>query len=206
MTDKIKIFGFFFLMATAFVFVAGLLGGIIGYNKGKASCPQCPQITADTVAAIDSTVTGGTAVRPDADSLISVDSVPYPVPYPVYLPGDTVHDTIYVYLPVEHRLYEIPDTLKVWYSGVDPRIDSTMVYVRSTTITVDHFIAINKMPRLTAELGAGAMYLDKSVNPYLLGELRWNQPKTTFAAFGAIDQTGRWGAGLNVSYRMYLIK
>lgn len=201
MTDKIKIFAAALFMFGVFAIGFMLLGGMIGYGRG---CPQCPEITADTVAAIDSTVMGGTEARPDADSLMFVDSVPYPVP--VYLPGDTVHDTIYIYLPVEHRHFGIPDTLDVWYSGTNPRIDSTRVYVRTNTITVDHFHDLTKMPRLTANLGAGAMYCDKSVNPYLLGEIRYNAPKTTFAAFGAIDHTGRWGAGVNVTYRINLIK
>ena len=35
MSDKLKIFAFFIIIATVFIFVAGLLGGIIGYNKGS---------------------------------------------------------------------------------------------------------------------------------------------------------------------------
>ena len=203
MTDKIKIFAAILLMFVVFAIGFILIGVMLGYGHG---CPQCPEITADTVAAIDSTVTGGTAARPDADSLMFVDSVPYPVPFPVYLPADTVRDTIYVYLPVEHRHFGITDTLDVWYSGTNPRIDSTRVYLHTTTITNTVNRDVFKMPRLTANVGAGAFYLDKSVNPYLLGEIRWNQPKTTFSAFGAIDHNGRWGAGVNVSYRIDLIK
>lgn len=197
-----------FLLCLSLVWI----GGCMGHRNGLKQCPQCPQITADTLAAIDSTVTGGTAVRPDADSLISVDSKPVPVPLPVYIPGDTdtivEHDTVVVYLPYEHRLYEVPGKLKVWYSGIDPCVDSTMVYDHTTTITntVDHFREVTKMPRLTANLGAGAMYCEKSINPYLVGEIRYNATKTTFAAFGAVDHMGRWGAGLNVTYRINIIK
>lgn len=202
MTDKIKIFFAVLLMFGVFAIGFMLLGGLIAYGHG---CPECQQITADTVAAIDSTVTGGTVARPDADSLMFVDSVPYPVPFPVYLPADTVRDTIYVYLPVEHRHFRIPDTIDVWYSGTNPRIDSTRVYVRNTVITNTVERDVFKMPRLTANVGAGAFYHDKTINPYLVGELRYNATKTTFAAYGAIDHTGRWGAGLNLTYRFTLI-
>ena len=204
MTDKIKIFFAALLLFGVFAIGFMLLGVLIAYGHG---CPQCPEITADTVAAIDSTVMGGTAVRPDADSLISVDSEPYPVPYPVYLPSDTVreHDTVYIILPYEHRLYEIPDTLKVWYSGIDPSVDSVMVYSQTYTITNTVNRDVFKMPRLTANVGAGAFYLDKSVNPYLVGQLRYNAAKTTFAAYGAIDHTGRWWAGLELTYRFTLL-
>ena len=203
MTDKIKIFGALLLMFMVFAIGFVLIGVMLGYGHG---CPECPQITADTVAAIDSTVTGGTAVRPDADSLISVDSVPYPVPVPVYLPADTVRDTIYVYLPIEHRHFGITDTLDVWYSGTNPRIDSTRVYLHTTTITNTVNRDVFKMPRLTANVGAGAFYHDKAINPYLVGQLRYNAQKTTFAAYGAIDHTGRWWAGLDVCCRLTLIK
>lgn len=199
MNDKIKIFFAALLLFGVFAIGFILIGVMLGQGHG---CPQCPEITADTVAAIDSTVTGGTEARPDADSLMFVDSVPYPVP--VYQPADTVRDTIYVYLPVEHRHFGIPDTLDVWYSGTNPRIDSTRVYLRSTTITNTVNRDVFKMPRLTADVGAGAFYHDKAINPYLLGEIRYNAPKTTFAAFGAIDHTGRWGAGLELTYRFTL--
>ena len=211
MSDKTNGFDLVLLVAIIAI-IAAITGGIIGYNRGKASCPECPQVETDTITSIDSTITGGTADRPDADSLISVDSKPVPVPLPVYIPGDTdtivEHDTVVVYLPYEHRLYEVPGKLKVWYSGIDPCVDSTIVYDHTTTITntVDHFREVTKMPRLTANLGAGAMYCEKSINPYLVGEIRYNATKTTFAAFGAIDHQGRWSAGLNVTYRINIIK
>ena len=197
MTDKIKTFAFCLLIFAVFALGFMLLGGKIGYDKGRASCPQCH---ADTIVVerIDTVTLVG-----KIDTLTRIVWKPYPVT--VY-DTVTVNDTTYIVLPYEHRLYEVPDTLKVWYSGVDPCIDSTMVYVRHTVITNTVTKIEYKMPRLTAELGAGAFYLDKSVNPYLLGEIRWNQPKTTFAAYGAIDHQGRWGAGVNVTYRIDLIK
>ncbi len=208
MENKTKNLDFIVLLAVT-VLISVLLGWIVGYNKGKASCPECFQIATDTTISIDSTITGGTAERPDADSLIKADSVSFPVHKPSYLHGDTVYlpgDTVYVWMQYEHRLYEIPGQLKVWYSGIDPCIDSTMVYDRTKTITNYVLQTDYKMPRLTLDLGAGALYCDKGINPYLLGELRYNAKKTTFAAFGAIDHTGRWGAGINITYRINMIK
>lgn len=203
MTDKIKILAAALLMFAVCAIGFMLLGVMIGYGHG---CPECPQMTADTVAAIDSTVTGGTAARPDDDSLMLVDSVPYPVPFPVYLPGDTVHDTVVVWLPREHRLFCIPDTLAVWYSGIDPRIDSTKVYHHSAVVTNTIYRTSYKMPRLTANVGAGAMYRPEVINPYLLGELRYNAPKTTITVFGAIEHTGQWGVGAELTYRFTLVE
>jgi hypothetical protein len=208
MSDKVKIFAFclavFSLTAIAFMG----LGGLIGYQHGLASCPQCPEIASDTVTFSDTTNISGSDDRPDADSLISADRIPYPVPYPIYLPGDTIceHDTFYVYLPYEHRLYSVPDTLDVWYSGIEPCIDSAKVYNHTTTITNTIVNTEYKMPRLTADIGAGALYSGNNVNPYLVGEVRYNCPKTTFSAFGAINHEGGWCAGGNVTYRINIIK
>ena len=62
------------------------------------------------------------------------------------------------------------------------------------------------MPRLTLDLGAGAMWHDDAVKPYAIGKLSLNQPRTTFTAFGAVNHEGEWGAGLTVTYRLNLIK
>lgn len=194
MSDKTNSFDLVLLVAVIAI-IAAITGGIIGYNRGKASCPECNGETI-VVEHIDTV----TLVGP-RDTLTRIVWKPYPV-------HDTVNigDTTYLMLPYEHRHYSSPDTLDVWYSGVDPRIDSTRVYVRNTTITNTVCQTDYKMPRLTANLGAGALYIDKGFNPYLIGEIRYNATKTTFAAFGAVDHTGRWGAGLNVTYRINIIK
>lgn len=199
------------IAALLLMLVSGLLCGIVGYNKGKAGC-QGVESDTTTIVTTDTLSIQGTAVRPDADSLIRIDSVPYPVPipYPVpqYVDGDTIiiHDTVVVYLAREHRLFSIQDTLDVWYSGIDPKIDSINLYYHHTTEIIKQPYEVAKMPRLTLDLGAAAFYCDKRVNPFLVGEMRYNAPKTTFTAFGGIDHEGRWGAGVGVTYRINLIK
>ena len=128
-------------------------------------------------------------------------------PYPVAI-HDTVRvgETIAVMLPYQHRHLSRPDTLDVWYSGVDPHIDSATVYFHHTTAIVRQPYDVPKMPRLTLGVGVGSFYHEKQVDAYLLGELRYNAPKTTFSAYGAIDQAGRWGAGASVSYRINIIE
>ena len=187
------------------------IGYGIGHRIGLNSCPECPQlISSDTLTETDTTDIAGTVARPDADSLISVDSTPFPVPVPLHPPGDTVHvhDTVkfYVWLPLEHRLFRLPDTLDVWYSGINTQIDSVRVYSHNTFITNEFERVSYKMPRLTAELGAGAMYTNETVTPYLLGKVSYNAEKTTFSGFGMIDNKGQWGAGLNVTYRFTIVK
>ena len=115
-------------------------------------------------------------------------------------------DSIFVTLPYEHRHLHRPDTLDVWYSGVDARIDSATVYYHHTTEIIRQPYEVPKTPRVTLGVGVGAFYNEKQVNPYLLVEMRYNAPKTTFGTFAAIDQTGRWCAGASVSWRINIIK
>lgn len=195
MSDKFKTFAFYLCMATAFIFVAGLLGGFIGYDKGRASCQT--EIVTDTVYVTD-TVT---------IHQFSYDTVTKVVQVPFYVrTTDTLVDSVWVELPMEWHLASVKDTADVWYHGVMAEVDSMRFYYRERVVTNTIVQTDWKTPRLTLDLGAGAMYCDKAVNPYLVGELRYNRPKTTFAAFGAIDHTGRWGAGLNVTYRINIIK
>lgn len=197
MSDKVKIFAFclavFSLTAIAFMG----LGGLIGYRSGAANCKT--KVVTDTIVKTNTV----TIVEYVHDTLIRyVDRL---IPIAVH---DTIMkgDTIYAYLPYEYRHYSVPDTLDVWYSGIEPCIDSAKVYNHTTTITNTIVNTEYKMPRLTADLGAGALYSGNKVNPYLVGEVRYNRPKATFSAFGAINHEGRWGVGGNVTYRLNIIK
>lgn len=159
MTDTLKHILSLFVATLLLMLVGFLLGGKIGYDYGKSTCVELPQPDTTTTVSIDSSVIQGTVVRPDADSLIRIDSVPYPVPYPVYLPSDTVHDhdTVYVYLMYEHRLFSIPDTLNIWYSGIQPKIDSVMLYAYHTTEIINQPYKITeiKSPLVTLDIGIG---------------------------------------------------
>lgn len=126
MTDALKKILMFIISALLLMLVSGLLGGIIGYNRGARHCEELPP--ADTIV-IHKTDTV-TLVEVRVDSLIRYVTRLYPV---------TIHDTIvndgtiYAELPYEHRFLSQPDTLDIWYSGVDPTIDSVRMYLHHTT-------------------------------------------------------------------------
>jgi hypothetical protein len=113
---------------------------------------------------------------------------------------------MFVTLPYEHRYYGVTDTVEVWYSGVDPTLDSVRVYAHHTTEIIRQPYEVAKMPRLTLDFGAAAFYSESRINPCLVGEMRYNAKKTTFSAYGAVNHEGKWGAGVGVTYRMNLIK
>ena len=197
MTEKIKI------LALALLLAAGLLLG--GFAAGwKIRGEKMSSMVADTIRI--EKVDTVTLVEP-RDTLTRIVWKPYPVAvHDTTLIHHHTTDSIWISLPYEHRYYGSPDTLEVWYSGVDPKIDSAKVYMHHTTEIIKQPYEVAKMPRLTAEIGAAAFYSDKSINPCLVGEMRYNAPKTTWSAYGAIDPQARWAAGVSVTYRMNLIK
>jgi len=119
---------------------------------------------------------------------------------------DTVVDSVRVTLPFERHFAKLEDVADVWYSGYEAKIDSAVVYKHTTTQIIHQPYEVVKMPRLTLGLGAAAFYCNKRVNPFLVGEMRYNAPKTTFTAFGGVNHEGKWGVGVGVTYRMNLIK
>ena len=195
MADKIKTFAFILLAAVGLMLGVAILGGKIGYDKGRAACEA--EIVTDTVYVTDTV----TVHQFSIDTVIKVVQVPFLVKT-----TDTLVDSVWVELPMEWHLASVPDTADVWYHGVMAEVVSMKFYMQNTVITNTVTKTEWKMPRLTLDLGAGAMYCDKTINPYIVGELRYNRPKTTFSAFGGVNQEGRWGAGLNVTYRMNIIR
>ena len=172
--------------------VGMLLGGFAaGWSlRGK----QMVTPTADTITITK--VDTVTLVEPMVDTLIRFVDRLYPV-------TDTVwrNDTMFVQLPYEHRYYARKDTLEIWYSGVDPKIDSARMYHYQTTKIIKQPYEVSKMPRFTADLGVAAFYYDKSINPLLFVETRYNAPKTTWQIGVAVNHEGKWGVAGGVSYR-----
>lgn len=193
------------IVAVLAILVA-LLGGVAGWclRGNMRGEKKHPLPVADTVVI---TRTDTVTLVGPRDTLVRIAWKPYPV---------AVHDTtfvirhttdsIFVMLPYEHRHLHRPDTLDVWYSGVDARIDSATVYYHHTTELIRQPYEVPKMPRLAAGVGCGAIYQEKRVNAYLFGEMRYNAPKTSFGTFAAIAPTGQWCAGATVSYRLDLIR
>lgn len=182
-----------FLLCLSLVWI----GGCMGHRNGLKQCPQCPEVGTDTVVITDTIVYHTFST----DTVTQVVKVPYLVAV-----HDTLVDSIWVELPIERHHTSVPDTADIWYSGFDSKIDSMKFYCRNTVVTNNILQTEYKMPVLNLNVGAGALYYDGSINPYLLGELRCNAKQTTFGAYGAIDHQGRWGAGLNVTYRINIIK
>lgn len=187
------------IAALLLMLVSGLLGGIVGYNRGKAGChgiePDTIRIhTTDTVILtekIHDTIT---------HTFFKTIQVPFYV-----VEVDTVVDSVRVTLPYERHFASLDSVAGVWYSGYDAKIDSAVVYKHTITQIIKQPYEVPKTPRLTAGVGCGAFYQEKRVNAYLFGEMRYNAPKTTFGTFAAIDHTGQWCAGASVSYRLDLL-
>lgn len=197
MTEKIKI------LALALLLAEGLLLGGFAAGWSLRGHQQEP-IPSDTITIMK--VDTVTLVEP-RDTLTRIVWKPYPVAvHDTTLIHHHTTDSIWISLPYEHRYMAKEDTLEVWYSGIDPKIDSAKVYMHHTTEIVKQTYEVARMPRLTLDVGAAAFYSDNSINPCLVGEMRYNAAKTTWQVYGAVNHEGKWGAGVGVSYRFNLVK
>ena len=78
------------------------------------------------------------------------------VPVPEYLPGDTIHDSIEVPIPIMQKRYE--DSLyTAWVSGYRPNLDSIRLYLPEVQTTVTKTIA-TPAPLITFGIQAGGGY------------------------------------------------
>lgn len=198
MSDRVKIaaciIGFAALTALAFMW----LGMMIGYQRGVSRF-ETLAVERDTVTVTDTLVID----RFETDTVWNERLVPY------YVAVDdpvTPVDSAWVTLPIEWHHLSVPDTADIWYSGFAAGIDSVRFYVPTRYVSEKVTVTEWETPRLTLDVGAGAMWHEDKANPYIIGEMRYNARKTTFAAFGAMDHEGRWGAGLNVTYRFNILK
>ena len=198
MTEKIKILLLAVLLAMGLMLASFFAGWKIRGEKMQP--PVADTIRIERVDTV-------TLVEPMVDTLIRYVDRLYPVAvHDTTLIHHHTTDSIWISLPYEHRYMAKEDTLEVWYSGIDPKIDSAKVYMHHTTEIVKQPYEVAKMPRLTIDLGAAAFYNERQVFPFLVGEMRYNAKQTTFSAYGAIDHQARWAAGVSVTYRMNIIK
>ena len=186
------------LLAIMGAVLLALVSFVGGCRTGQATTPAPPP--PDTIR-IHTTDTLRIASVPDTVTTI----VTRYVSVPVYIRDtDTIRETVTVPLPFEQHFARIGEVADVWFSGYQARIDSAVAYEHHTTELIRQPYEVPKMPRLTAGVGCGAFYQEKRVNAYLLGEIRYNAQKSTFAARAAIDQTGRWCVGGEVCWRFTL--
>lgn len=104
------------------ILLTAVICSVIGYGYGRRGTWGFTPVT-DTVRIRD----------------IVRDSIPYPVIetvvqevpelFPVYitLAGDTIHDTVYIPVPITQKEYQT-ENYRAWVSGYKPSLDSVWVY------------------------------------------------------------------------------
>ena len=88
-----------------------------------------------------------------ADSTKTGEIVYIRIPYPVPAPGDTIHDSIEVPIPIEQKRYD--DSLyTAWVSGFRPALDSIRLHQPEIVTAITKTI-VKKAPRLSVGLSVG---------------------------------------------------
>lgn len=114
-----------FILAVVLVAV----GFAAGWKSSRHALPPSQEPLYDTIVMVDTT---SIIMPPDTITKTELKTVYVPQTSIV-----TVNDSTYgVELPYEQHHFSIPDTMDVWYSGYDSRIDSVKYYNRTTTIEI----------------------------------------------------------------------
>ena len=136
-----------FILAAVFI----AIGFVICRDVTRPANPQ-PVVVHDTIVKVD---TCNVILPPDTITKTELKTV-----YVSKTNIVVVNDSTYgVELPYEQHHFSMPDTLDIWYSGIDSRIDSVKYYNRTTTIEV-HNIVEKPQPWFAMYGGAGAEWFD----------------------------------------------
>lgn len=190
------------LACIVLVFGLGFMGGC---QWKKANTPKPP--TPDTVYLESTDTSWFENMKPKHDTVI--DSIPYPVPmWKLKRETDTVHDTVFVWLPMQQRHYHYPDTLDIWISGYQPKIDSMLLIYRQHTeiIKTIEERQVAKMPVLCLNVGAGAFFYEKQPKYCLFGKVSLYQKKWDISIGAAVTHDLKPIYGMTASRRFDIIK
>lgn len=119
---------------------------------------QCSNQPEPSVVVERDTVWKDTTIyEPQPAETIDIGKTVYiKVPVPKYLPGDTVHDSIEIPIPIIQKRYD--DSLyTAWVSGYDPNLDSIRLYQPTIIETVTKTI-VKPSPLITFGIQAGGGY------------------------------------------------
>ena len=128
-----------FVLAVVLVVV----GFVAGWNIAKDSSQPSQEPLRDTIVKVDT-----------MSIIMPADTITHTIFKPVHVHDTSVivqNDSVFVMLPYEQHHFSMSDTLDLWYSGVDARVDSLRFYLRSTTIEV-----VKEQPRKWFALYGGA--------------------------------------------------
>ena len=111
----------------------------------------------ETILKRDTVWRDTTIYEPQAAETVNIGKTVYiKVPVPKYLPGDTVHDSIDVLIPIVQKRYE--DSLyTAWVSGFEPKLDSIRIYTPEIQTTVTKTV-YEPTPLLTLGVQVGGGY------------------------------------------------
>lgn len=139
----------FSLVLAVMLVVAGF---VAGWKTSQKALPPSQESLHDTIVMVD---TMSIIMPPDTITKTELKTV--------YVPQTNivvVNDSTYaVELPYEQHHFSMLDTIDVWYSGYDSRIDSVKYYNRTTTIEI-HDIVEMPQPWFALYGGAGADWFD----------------------------------------------
>lgn len=130
---------------------SAVLGYVLGCSRAKRDATP-PEVHTDTIVRVDTI-----RIEHPTDTVTVTKWKRYYVHDTAVV---TQHDSVFVILQYEQHCLALPDTLDLWYSGVDARVDSLRVYLRTTSVT--QTVTTTAAPRRNT-IGVSAGLHDASV-------------------------------------------
>ena len=99
------------------------------------------------------------------------------VPVPEYLPGDTIHDSIEVPVPIVQKRYD--DSLyTAWVSGFEPSLDSIRLHQREINTTITKYVQLPaKRLAIGPSIGLGYGIVTRKPDIWVGVTATWNLNK-----------------------------
>lgn len=138
------------LIVLTLAVVLAAVGFLAGWKVAQSDPEPQTEVRRDTIVRVDTI----TKTEHFHDTITKIKYKKYYVTN-----TDTLvqHDSVFAVLPYEQHHLVMEDTLDLWYSGVDARVDSLRFYPRSTTIEVVKDV---EQPRFAFYGGIGADWFD----------------------------------------------
>lgn len=185
------------ILALAVVLVG--VGFVAGWNVARDSSQPQQEPVHDTIVRVD---TMNIVSPPDVITKTELQTVYVPETNIVF-----VNDSTYgVELPREQHHLSVPDTLDLWYSGIDARVDSLRYYSHNTTIQIHDMV---EQPRQCFSLygGLGADWFDGGYSYKVFLEAQVEMGKrfvvSADGGLGVFEKTATPYVGIGLKYKLH---
>ena len=180
--------------------VSGILGGLLGYQKGKTSFKMPDP---DTLRIEH----WNTTYIPSPPDTVTKEFTKV-VKVPLYVPGEEKPsvDSTWAVLTYEQHFARLDSVADVWVSGYDVKFDSARVYKHTVTeiIRQPYEVMVPKEPVLTLDVGIGN-HQWQTLDPYVFAKATVKIDRWKIEPYVGYTYSKQPMAGVGVSWSFVIV-